>query len=349
MSFHDLNKIRIAYATPSLGMHPSHTLELKLEAASKAGFQGVEIGFDDLVSHADRHNPGFKGEEDIPTLLKSASEIRDLCSKLSLEVLCLQPFQDFEGATDSKEREARFARAERYLAIMKELGTTMLQVGSTDNRSTSGDKELIAGDLADLCDLAAAQDAPCKIAYEPWCWGAHINTWEAGWEIIQLVNRDNIGINLDTFQVPGLEWADPESETGLIEGYSERELSAKFEASMEALAETIPEDKIFYVQISDGLKMDPPIKEGHPAYEKGKPARGQWSHAYRPLPYQNGYLPWMTALKGFLRTGFRGWFSMEIFEERQMKDDENIPMEYAEKGMDAWKKIIKDLNTRNAI
>jgi len=124
-------------------MHPSPTLELKLEAASKAGFQGVEIGFDDLVSHADRHNPGFKGEEDLPTLLKSASEIsRDLCSKLHLEIICLQPFQDFEGATETKEREARFAKAKKYLAIMNNLGTTMLQVGSTDNTSTSGDKEL---------------------------------------------------------------------------------------------------------------------------------------------------------------------------------------------------------------
>ena len=349
MAFDNLDKIPLAYATPSLGMRPSHTLELKLEAASKAGFQGVEIGFDDLVSHADRHNPGFKGEEDLPTLLKSASEIRDLCSKLHLEIICLQPFQDFEGATETKEREARFAKARKYMAIMKDLGTTMLQVGSTDNISTAGDKELIASDLAKLCDLAAAQDPPCKIAWEPWCWGAHINTWDSGWEIIQLVKRDNIGINLDTFQVPGREWADPESDTGLIQGYSERELSAKFEASMQALTESIPGDKIYYVQISDGLKMVPPIKEGHPAYEKGKPARGQWSHAYRPLPYENGYLHWMTALKGFLRTGFRGWCSMEIFEERQMKEDKNIPTEYAEKGMEAWKKIIKDLGKEESI
>ena len=77
-------------------------------------------------------------------------------------------------------------------------------------------------------------------------------------------------------------------------------------------------------------------------------ARGQWSHAYRSLPYENGYLPWITALKGFLRTGFRGWCSMEIFEERQMKEDKNIPTEYAEKGMEAWKKIIKDLGKEEA-
>jgi hypothetical protein len=34
---------------------------------------------------------------------------------------------------------------------------------------------------------------------------------------------------------------------------------------------------------------------------------------------------------------------MEIFEERQMEEDETIPTEYAEKGMKAWKKIVEDL------
>jgi hypothetical protein len=40
MGIGNLDKIPGAYATPSLGMHPSYTVELKLEAASKAGFKG---------------------------------------------------------------------------------------------------------------------------------------------------------------------------------------------------------------------------------------------------------------------------------------------------------------------
>ena len=336
----NLDKIPLAYATPSLGMNPNHTLERKLHAASKAGFRGIELGFDDLCSYSERHTPGFKGDEDVPTLVKSANEVRDLCSSLDLEIICLQPFSDFEGAKTEKAREAKFIRAERWFTIMNALGTTMLQVGSTDNPSSSDDYEVIARDLRELCDVAAAKEPPCRIAYEPWCWGAHVNTWEQGWDIIKRVNRPNIGINLDTFQVPGREWADPASETGLIEGYSERELTAKFEASMNLLAETIPAEKIFYIQISDGLKMDPPIVQGHPAYVPGKPARGQWSHAYRPLPFENGYLPVLTALRGFLNTGFRGWTSMEVFEERQMDGDKDIPEEYAQKGILAWKKLV---------
>jgi sugar phosphate isomerase/epimerase len=343
MSFTDLDDIPLAYATPSLGMHPNHTLERKLRAASKAGFRGVEIGFDDLCSHSKQNTTTFKGPDDIPTLLKSAAQVRQLCQSLNLQVLCLQPFQDFEGAVTAKERQERFARAEKYLSIMKELGTTMLQVGSTDNPNTSGDYDIIASDLASLCDLAASKSPPCKIAYEPWCWGVHINTWEEGWDVIQRVDRSNIGINLDTFQVAGKEWADPASPTGLVEGYSERELTAKFEASMALLAKTIPGDKIYYLQISDGLKMDPPIKPGHRAFEEGKPARGQWSHAYRPLPFENGYLPVLTALRGFLNTGFRGWTSMEIFEETQQDGDKDIPEEYAVKGMESWKHLVKEL------
>jgi sugar phosphate isomerase/epimerase len=346
MTLKDLDKIPLAYATPSLGMSSCHTVELKLQAASKAGFRGVEMGFDDLLSHAKRHNPGYKGEEDLPTILKSAGEIRELCKELDLEIICLQPFQDFEGATTDRERQVRFAKADKYLTIMKELGTRMLQVGSTDNPKTSNNYDVIANDLSELCDLAASKSPSCSIAYEPWCWGAHIQTWEEGWDIIQRVNRPNIGINLDTFQVPGREWADPESETGILKGYSERELTAKFEASMDLLAKAIPGEKISYIQISDGLKMQPPIQSGHPAYVEGKPARGQWSHAYRPLPFKNGYLPVITALKGFLETGFRGWTSMEVFEERQQQEDESIPEEYAKEGMEAWKKLVQELQAK---
>ena len=343
MKLDNLDTIPLAYATLSLGMHKNHTLERKLHAASKAAFRGVEMGFDDLCSYSKQHTPGFKGEQDVPTLVKSAREIRSLCKELNLEIICLQPFQDFEGATNPNEREARFERADKYLTIMKELGTTMLQVGSTDNRNTIGDLDLISRDLASLCDLAATKNPPCKIAYEPRCWGAHINTWEQGWEVVQRVNRPNFGISLDTFQVAGREWADPESETRLIEGYSERELTAKFEVNMDSLAKTIPGERIFYIQISDGLRMDPPIKEGQTTYRNGKPARRQWSRAYRPLPLQNGYLPVVRTLRAFLQTGFRGWTSIEVFEERQMDGDMDIPEKYAVKGMETWKKLVEEL------
>lgn len=41
--------------------------------------------------------------------------------------------------------------------------------------------------------------------------------------------------------------------------------------------------------------------------------RGRWSHDFRPLPFQ-GYLPVVDFIKAVLGTGFRGWFSYEIFD-----------------------------------
>lgn len=68
----------------------------------------------------------------------------------------------------------------------------MLQVGSSDDPSTSPDYEIIARDLRQLADEAAAQDPSIKMwvnvlpeytelicdkahrAYEMWAWGTHV-------------------------------------------------------------------------------------------------------------------------------------------------------------------------------
>jgi hypothetical protein len=44
-----------------------------------------------------------------------------------------------------------------------------------------------------------------------------------------------------------------------------------------------------------------------------------------------------------LETGFRGWTSTEVFEERQMDGEKDIPAGYATKGMEAWKKLVEEL------
>ena len=42
--------------------------------------------------------------------------------------------------------------------------------------------------------------------------------------------------------------------------------------------------------------------------------RGRWSSSLRPVPFDGGCLPVIDVAKAVLETGFRGWFSMEIFE-----------------------------------
>jgi len=82
-------------------------------------------------------------------------------------------------------------------------------------------------------------------------------------------------------------------------------------ASMEELSKTIPPTKIYLLQISDAYKPAKPIERKE---VDGLRPRGRWSHDFRPMPYDGGYLPIEEVAKAVLKTGFRGYFSMEIFD-----------------------------------
>lgn len=327
--------IHLSYATPSLGMHPTHSLPKKLNAIADAGFSSIELGFDDLLSYArERTSNKNLAEDDFDALEKVArDDVAPLCKKLGLEILVLQPFSTFEGyPIESDKRRAAFDKAKGWLRIMNAVGTNMLQVGSTDDKSTTSDRKQIAADLAELADLIA----PKKIAYENWCWGAHVKTWKDIWEVVQLANRDNIGLCLDTFQTAGLEWADPTTEEGVQDNANE-----KFAKSMEDLKKTIPAEKIFFFQISDAYKMDPPMDTKD---VDGTPTRGRWSHAARPSPYNGGYLPVRDMVEAVLGTGFRGWFSVEVFDEKEhQKEWEEGQLEgWAKQGIDSVRRLLQE-------
>jgi sugar phosphate isomerase/epimerase len=188
----------------------------------------------------------------------------------------------------------------------------LLQVGASDSIDISADKNGLASDLRELSDLMKPHDF--RIAYENWCWATRCPTWSHVWEIVQLVNRDNVGLCLDTFQIAGSEWADPTKEDGIIthdgiEGLDQ--LEAKFERSLEKLSQTIPKDKIFFFQISDAYKPSTPIED---EIIDGLKPRGRWSHDFRPLPFDSGYLPVVQVTKAILNTGYRDWFSTEVFD-----------------------------------
>lgn len=183
-------------------------------------------------------------------------------------------------------------------------------MGSSDAEGISGDFDHLATDLAELADIFAEKGF--KIAYENWCWATHAPTWKDVWEIVNKANRPNLGLCLDTFQSAGGEWGSPVTKSGLIEENQPEELDQRWKASCELLSKTIPPEKIFFLQISDAYKMDPPLEDK--ADESGLRPRGQWSHDYRPIPYDGGYLPVEDFTKAVLQTGFRGWFSLEVFD-----------------------------------
>jgi sugar phosphate isomerase/epimerase len=149
-----------------------------------------------------------------------------------------------------------------------------------------------------------------RLAYENWCWSTHAPTWKDVWDIVRKVDRPNVGLCLDTFQSAGYEWADPTTESGLVDKPKDQ-LKRDWQESLDDLSRTVPADKIFFLQISDAYKPKQPFSND--VDESGTRPRGRWSHDFRPLPFQ-GYLPVVDFTRAVLKTGFRGYFSYEVFD-----------------------------------
>lgn len=215
------------------------------------------------------------------------------------------------------------------------------QVGASDSPNISSSKQHIASDLQALAALLSPHNF--KLAYENWCWATNSPTWSAVWEIVQLVDRPNVGLCLDTFQTAGSEWADPTSPTGLLQRDQE-ELERAFKESLARLAQSVPKEKIFFFQISDAYKPDPSLED---AVVDGLRPRGRWSHDYRPLPFEGGYLPVVQVVKAVLATGYRGWFSTEIFDGgkdgkgKQQSDQADLKI-VARRAMDAHQRLLEE-------
>src|SRR5262245_51546637 len=117
--------MKLSIATVSL----SGDLSEKLDAIAAAGFRGVEIFENDLLSFS--ATPG---------------DVRKRTADLGLAIMAFQPFRDFEGMPAHK-RERLFARAERKFDVMQELGCDLLLVCSNVSPESLGGIERAAADL----------------------------------------------------------------------------------------------------------------------------------------------------------------------------------------------------------
>lgn len=222
---------------------------------------------------------------------------------------------------------------------MRSVGTDMLQVGSTDSdpESISSSFDDLAGDLAELADLLSPHGF--RLAYENWCWATRTPTWKACWELVKKANRPNIGLCLDTFQTAGGEWGDPTTQSGLLGiDVTPENLSTKYRTSLEELTATVPKNSIYFLQVSDAYRMTPPIADGE---KGGLRPRGRWSHDYRPLPFDGGYLPIAGFLHAVLATGFRGWVSIEVFDGKFEEKYGNDLNKFAKKAMEGYAQLLK--------
>ena len=62
------------------------------------------------------------------------------------------------------------------------------------------------------------------------------------------------------------------------------------------------------------------------------------------MPFDGGYLPIVPMAKAVLETGFRGWFSMEIFDGGKDGKGKSIDdlEAYAAKALQSYKQLVKE-------
>ena len=157
----------------------SGTLDEKLEAIAAAGFTGVEIFENDLLS--------FNG---------SPADVRRIVADLGLRIVTFQPFRDFEGMPEP-QRARVFARAERKFDVMQDLGCDLLMICSNVAPDSLGGIDRAAEDFRDLGERAAARGV--SVAYEALAWGRHVNDYRDAWEVVRRADHPAVGLVLDTF------------------------------------------------------------------------------------------------------------------------------------------------------
>lgn len=159
----------------------SGTLDEKLEAIADAGFTGVEIFENDLLS--------VEG---------SPADLGQRLRERGLTPVVLQPFRDFKGMPEPQRAKA-FSRAERKFDLMAELGCDLLMVCSNVSPDSLGGIDRAASDFRELGERAARRGM--RVAFEALAWGRHINDYRDAWEVVRRTDHPAVGLVLDSFHI----------------------------------------------------------------------------------------------------------------------------------------------------
>jgi 4-hydroxyphenylpyruvate dioxygenase len=169
--------VRTSIATVSL----SGSLTEKLTAASRAGFDGVEIFENDLLASP-----------------LAPEEIRARCADLGLGIELYQPMRDIE-AVPEEEFARNLRRARHKFELMRRLGADTVLVCSSVSPSAVDDDALAAEQLSRLADLAG--ESGIRVAYEALAWGRHISTYDHAWHVVRTAGHPSLGTCLDSFHI----------------------------------------------------------------------------------------------------------------------------------------------------
>ncbi len=164
----------------------SGTLKEKMQACAIAGFDGIEIF-----------------EQDLVTSPLSPEDVRKMASDLGLGLDLYQPFRDFDGVPEEL-LQANLRRAEAKFRLMSRLGMDTILVCSNVATATIDDDGLRAEQLSKLADLA--KDHGVKVAYEALAWGKYVNDYEHAYRLVDMVDHPNLGTCLDSFHILSRDW-----------------------------------------------------------------------------------------------------------------------------------------------
>ncbi|RKO22906.1 sugar phosphate isomerase/epimerase and 4-hydroxyphenylpyruvate domain-containing protein [Pseudarthrobacter phenanthrenivorans] len=173
----------------------SGTLKEKMQACAIAGFDGIEIF-----------------EQDLVTSPLSPEDVRKMAADLGLGLDLYQPFRDFDGVTPDLLKD-NLRRAEAKFKLMSRLGMDTVLVCSNVATATIDDDGLRAAQLAELAELAG--DHGVKVAYEALAWGKYVNDYEHAYKLVEMVDHPNFGTCLDSFHILSRDW-----DTSHIEAFN---------------------------------------------------------------------------------------------------------------------------------
>jgi 4-hydroxyphenylpyruvate dioxygenase len=173
----------------------SGTLKEKMQACAIAGFDGIEIF-----------------EQDLVTSPLSPEDVRKMAADLGLGLDLYQPFRDFDGVTPDLLK-ANLRRAEAKFKLMARLGMDTILVCSNVATASIDDDGLRAEQLAQLANLAG--DHGVKVAYEALAWGKYVNDYQHAYRLVEMVDHPNLGTCLDSFHILSRDW-----ETSHIEAFN---------------------------------------------------------------------------------------------------------------------------------
>ncbi|MEV6504524.1 TIM barrel protein [Streptomyces sp. NPDC051642] len=184
--------MRTSIATVSL----SGSLTEKLTAASRAGFDGVEIFENDLLASP-----------------LTPEEIRARCADLGLTIDLYQPMRDIEAVPEA-EFARNLRRARHKFELMRRLGTDTVLVCSSVSPLAEDDDALATAQLSQLADLA--QEFGIRVAYEALAWGRHVSTYDHAWRIVETADHPALGTCLDSFHILS-RGSDPKDLKGIAD------------------------------------------------------------------------------------------------------------------------------------